>query len=63
MTLARVYTLDPPADLVASLTRSKAQVAAGQTVPMTPFLQRLQESINRVENQQTNKLENRFDFA
>jgi len=38
----------PPA-WVDSLDRSKAQIDAGQTVPVEPVLQRLRESLARME--------------
>jgi hypothetical protein len=39
----------PPDWLVASLERSEAQIAAGQTVPLEPVLDRLRESIARMK--------------
>jgi len=38
-----------PAEWVESLARSKAQVAAGQTVPLLPILDRLRASADRLE--------------
>ncbi len=40
---------DAPAWLVQSLERSKAQIAAGETVPLEPALDRLRASIARME--------------
>jgi len=38
----------PPVWLVESLERSEAQIAAGQTVPLDPVLDRLRASIARM---------------
>ena len=38
-----------PADWLESLERSKAQIAAGQTVPLLPILDRLRASAERLE--------------
>jgi len=38
-----------PADWLADLEVSEAQLAAGQTVPIEPALQRLRDSIARLE--------------
>jgi hypothetical protein len=38
----------PPSWLVESLERSEAQIAAGQTVPLEPLLDRLRASIARM---------------
>jgi hypothetical protein len=39
----------PPDWLIDSLERSEAQVAAGQTVPLEPVLDRLRASIARMQ--------------
>jgi len=39
----------PPAAWQASLARSKAQIAAGQSVPLLPVLDRLRASAERLE--------------
>lgn len=38
-----------PAGWLESLARSKAQIAAGQTVPLLPLLDRLRASAERLE--------------
>jgi len=38
-----------PESIVASLARSEAQIAAGQTVPLEPVLDRLRLSIARMQ--------------
>jgi hypothetical protein len=38
-----------PESIVASLARSEAQIAAGQTVPLEPVLDRLRSSIARMQ--------------
>ena len=38
-----------PADWLQSLERSKAQIAAGQTVPLLPILDRLRSSAEHLE--------------
>jgi hypothetical protein len=44
------------ADWVAALDRSDAQLAAGETVPLAPFMQRLRQSIEHLEaKQQTSR--------
>lgn len=40
-----------PESIAASLARSEAQIAAGQTVPLQPVLDRLRSSINRMQVQ------------
>jgi hypothetical protein len=42
----------PPGWLVESLERSEAQIAAGQTVPLEPVLDRLRASIARMKAKQ-----------
>lgn len=41
-----------PAWMIASLERSEAQIAAGQTVPLEPVLDRLRASIARMQTRQ-----------
>lgn len=41
-----------PADWRESLERSKAQIAAGQTVPLLPVLDRLRAAAERLEAEQ-----------
>ena len=45
------YTLPKvvPESIAASLARSEAQIAAGQTVPLQPVLDRLRSSIARMQ--------------
>ncbi len=45
------YTLPKivPESITASLARSEAQIAAGQTVPLQPVLDRLRSSIARMQ--------------
>lgn len=45
------YTLPKPVpeSIAASLARSEAQIAAGQTVPLEPVLDRLRSSIDRMQ--------------
>lgn len=38
-----------PAEWIESLERSKAQIAAGQTVPLMPLLEQLRASAERLE--------------
>ena len=38
-----------PESIAASLARSEAQIAAGQTVPLEPVLERLRASIARLQ--------------
>lgn len=40
----------PPGWIVESLDRSEAQIAAGQTVPLEPVLDRLRASIARMQS-------------
>jgi hypothetical protein len=40
----------PPGWLVESLERSEAQIAAGETVPLEPVLDRLRASIVRMQD-------------
>ena len=42
----------PPGWLAESLERSEAQIAAGQTVPLEPILDRLRASIARMKGKQ-----------
>ena len=42
----------PPAEWQESLIRSKAQIAAGESVPLLPILDRLRASAERLEAQQ-----------
>ncbi len=39
----------PPADWLESLERSEADLAAGRTVPLEPVLERMRDSIKRME--------------
>jgi len=39
----------PPKGWIDSLVRAKAQIAAGQTVPMAPVVERLRASVERME--------------
>jgi hypothetical protein len=39
----------PPKGWIDSLVRAKAQIAAGQTVPMAPVVGRLRASVERME--------------
>lgn len=41
-----------PVEWLESLVRSKAQIAAGQTVPLLPILDRLRASAERLEAEQ-----------
>jgi len=41
-----------PTWMTASLDRSEAQIAAGQTVPLEPVLDRLRASIARMQGEQ-----------
>lgn len=41
-----------PESITASLARSEAQIAAGQTVPLEPVLDRLRASIARMQADQ-----------
>jgi len=50
------YTPKPvPESMSASLARSEAQIAAGQTVPMEPVLDRLRASIARMQTEKQPK--------
>ena len=44
--------MPPPPGWVDSLIRSKAQVAAGEAVPMQPLLERLRARAERLERRQ-----------
>ena len=44
-----------PDSIAASLARSEAQIAAGQTVPLEPVLNRLRASIARMQPDETPK--------
>jgi len=44
------HTPPAPATWLEALERSKAQIAAGQTVPLAPVLQRLRASVDRMES-------------
>ncbi len=46
-----------PESISASLARSEAQIAAGQTVPLEPVLDRLRSSIARMQKAEDEKLE------
>ncbi len=46
-----------PESITASLARSEAQIAAGQTVPLEPVLDRLRSSIARMQKAEDEKLE------
>jgi hypothetical protein len=48
-TLSETRTALVPAGWVESLERSKAQIEAGQTLPIEPALDRLRASIARME--------------
>ena len=45
-----------PESIAASLARSEAQIAAGQTVPLEPVLDRLRSSIARMQQAEDEKL-------
>ena len=45
-----------PESIAASLARSEAQIAAGQTVPLEPELDRLRASIARMQANEKPKL-------
>ncbi len=45
-----------PESITASLARSEAQIAAGQTVPLEPVLDRLRSSIARMQKAEDEKL-------
>jgi len=45
----------PPSEWLESLARSKAQIDAGQSVPIEPVLKRIKESIARMEANQGQK--------
>jgi hypothetical protein len=44
-----------PESIAASLARSEAQIAAGQTVPLEPVLDRLRASIDRMQKAEAEK--------
>lgn len=44
-----------PESMSASLARSEAQIAAGQTVPLEPVLDRLRASIARMQKAEDEK--------
>jgi hypothetical protein len=44
-----------PESIAASLARSEAQIAAGQTVPLEPVLDRLRASIDRMQSDEKPK--------
>ena len=48
----RPKSAPPPAGWEARLARSKAQIAAGQSVPLLPILDRLRASAERLEAEQ-----------
>jgi len=48
--------LNAPAGWLGSLTRSKGQLEAGQTVPLLPILDRLRASAEAVETDDTDDL-------
>ncbi len=43
------HQTEAPAEWLEALARSKAQIEAGQTVPLEPFLDRLRASIARMK--------------
>ena len=45
-----------PESIADSLARSEAQIAAGQTVPLEPVLDRLRASIARMQQAEDEKL-------
>jgi len=45
-------TPPPPADWQESLVRSKAEIAAGESVPLLPILDRLRAAAERLEAEQ-----------
>jgi hypothetical protein len=47
--LMEMITDKPPADWLEPLARSKAEIEAGKTVPLEPFLDRLRASIARMK--------------
>jgi hypothetical protein len=47
------FTLPVPAGWIDSLERSKAQIEAGETVPLEPFLDELRDSIARMKKRRT----------
>jgi hypothetical protein len=53
----------PPRWLVEVLERSEAQIAAGQTVPMEPVLDRLRASIARMKAGQTEQTKDTAKIA
>ena len=48
--------LTAPAGWLDSLTRSKAQIEAGQTVPLLPILDKLRASAEAIETNDTDDL-------
>ena len=48
-----------PAGWVESLDRSKAQIEAGQTVPVEPALQRLRDSLARMDAKRSKQASDR----
>ena len=48
-----------PESIAASLARSEAQIAAGQTVPLEPALNRLRSSIARMQADEKRKTPSR----
>ena len=49
---------DAPAGWMISLARSKAEIAAGQSVPLLPILDRLRDAAERLEDIDTNLADN-----
>jgi hypothetical protein len=53
----------PPSWIIESLERSEAQIAAGQTVPLEPVLDRIRASIARMSAGQPKALPKRAQDA
>ncbi len=53
--MAAAVNKTPPNWIVESLERSEAQIAAGQTVPLEPVLDRLRASMARMKSKPTPK--------
>lgn len=47
----------PPQGWVESLERAKAEIAAGQTVPMEPVLEKLRASAERLEHRRATAIQ------
>jgi hypothetical protein len=50
------HTNSAPAEWVDALDRSKAQIDAGETVPSEPVLQRMRDSLARLEAKRSKSL-------